>query len=122
MSDTGPSDELASREGFARTIGVDRENVPVLHAHLNPETGQIATASCPCPQCIALGRTGPLRYGADVSEQGAGMATEIPPDRLDAYLASFRPQASHEPTSTGGHRARRRARRRAERERGRRKH
>ena len=117
MSETGPFDELVGAEDFARAAGIDPDNVPVLHAHVNPETGQVATASWPCPQCFALGRTEPLRHGRDVPDEGGLSMTEIPPGRLDAYLGSFGspPETSAASADAGGHRARRKARRQAER-------
>jgi hypothetical protein len=124
MSEPGPRDDVAGVEGFARAYGVDPDNVPALHAHLNPVTGQVATASWPCPQCAALGRTEPLRHGRDVPlEGGPGPVTEIPPRLLDAYLASFgpAPSAPAASQSRGGYRARRQARRQAERKTGRRR-
>lgn len=112
-----PRDDVASIEDFARAAGVDPDSVPALHTHINPQTGQIATASWPCPQCAALGRTEPLRHGRDVPDKGGpGPVTEIPSDRLDAYLASFGPSPqAPAPPGTGGHRARRKARRQADR-------
>jgi hypothetical protein len=103
--------DLAERiERFAAATGVDPDNVPALHAHRNPVTGQVATAGWPCPQCIALGRTESLKHGRDFPDEGgAGPATLIPPDRLEAYLATF-----PTPPQPGGHRARRKARRKAE--------
>lgn len=118
MSETGPPDDLASVEDFARAGAVGQDNIPALHAHISPETGQVATASWPCPQCAALGRTEPLRYGRDIPlEGGAGPMTEIPPDLLEAYLASFGtpPPAPAASPASGGHRARRKARRQEER-------
>ncbi len=118
MSETSPRDGSASAEDFARDSGVDPDNVPVLHTHVNPETGQVAAASWPCRQCAALGRTEPFRYGRDFPDEGGpGPVTEIPPERLGAYLASFGPppEAPAALHATGGHRARRRARRQAER-------
>jgi hypothetical protein len=82
----GPPDppDLAERiERFAAAAGVDPDNVPALHTHRNPVTGQVATASWPCSQCIALGRTEPLKHGRDFPDEGGpGPATLIPPDRL----------------------------------------
>jgi len=118
LGNTDPRDGHFDAEDFARALGVDPDNVPAVHTHYNPETGQVATASWPCPQCMALGRTGPLRHGRDVPDEGGvGPVTQIPPDRLDAYLASFGPppQAPPAPPGAGGHRARRKARRQAER-------
>lgn len=117
MSETGRPDGPAPEE-FARAYGIDPDTVPVLHSHVNPQTGQVAAASWPCPQCIALGRTGPLQYGDVPDSGGAGQVTEVPPDRLEAYLASFGPwaQDTARPQEGGGHRARREARRAAERE------
>jgi hypothetical protein len=98
-------------ERFAVASGVDPDNVPAIHTHRNPVTGQLATASWPCPQCTALGRTEPLMHGRDFPDEGGpGPVTEIPPERLDAYLATFPAQPP------GGHRARRNARRKAERD------
>jgi hypothetical protein len=117
-SSEGSADDHVAIEDFACDLGIDPDTVPALHTHYNPETGQVATASWPCPQCLALGRTEPLRYGRDFPDEGgAGPVTEIPADRLDAYLASFGPppRASAAPPGAGGHRARRRARRQAER-------
>jgi hypothetical protein len=118
MSETGPGGEYASVEDFARACGVDPDDVPALHAHVNPVTGQVAAASWPCAQCAALGRAGPLRYGRDFPlEGGPGPMTEVPPGRLDAYLASFgpAPPASAASPGSGGRRARRTTRRQAER-------
>jgi hypothetical protein len=51
----------------------------------------------PCPQCAALGRTEPLKHGRDVPDDGgSGPATPIPPDRLEAYLATFPPEGDRE--------------------------
>jgi hypothetical protein len=112
------SSDIGSLEEFARAHGIDPDTVPVLHSHANPQTGQVAVASWPCAQCIALGRTVPLQYGRDVPDSGAGRVTEVPPDRLEAYLASFGLPAQDTPRrqEAGGYRARRRARRAAERE------
>jgi hypothetical protein len=107
--------EIAERaERFARSARVDPDTVMPIHGHRNPVTGQLAmSASWPCPQCIALGRTEPLQYGEDVPDEGSTARTEIPPDRLEAYLASF--PAPEPPLPAGDHRARRKARRAAER-------
>lgn len=118
MSEPVPRGDSDSAEAFARASGIDPDNVPVLHAHLNPETGKVATASWPCRQCAALGRTEPFRYGKDFPDEGGpGPMTEIPPERLGAYLASFDPPPGvpAAPQVTGGHRARRKARRKAQR-------
>lgn len=103
--------DLAERvERFARASGVDPDTVMPLHIHTNPATGQSArSSSWPCPQCVALGRTEPLQYGQDLPDTGGTTMTEIPPDRLEAYLATF-----PAPPQPGGHRARRKARRKAE--------
>jgi hypothetical protein len=71
--------------------GSGLDNSPVLHVHNNPVTGQSTVGSWPCPQCIALGRTEPLKYGKDVPDSTSVTPTEIPPDRLEAYLATFPP-------------------------------
>ena len=96
------------------------EPVLALHVHNNPVTGAAAlSASWPCPQCIALGRTEPLTYASDggtVADDGGMSPTPIPPKRLEAYLASFPAAARPEPGPPGGHRARRKARREAERQ------
>jgi hypothetical protein len=114
MSQTGPRDDPAS-EDSARASATDPDGVPALHTHFNPVTGQVAAASWPCPQCTALGRTEPLRHGSDVPDEGGpGPVTEIPPGRLDAYLASFGPPPAAL-SGASGHRARRKARRQAER-------
>lgn len=44
-SSEGPSDDHVAVEDFARALGIDPDNVPALHTHYNPETGQVATAS-----------------------------------------------------------------------------
>jgi hypothetical protein len=95
--------------------GIDPENVPVLHGHTNPQTGQtVISSSWPCPQCVALGRTQPLEYGRDVPDSGGTGLTEVPPERLEAYLASFSPP-TRDSEPGGSYRARRKARRKAER-------
>jgi hypothetical protein len=89
--------------------------VPVSHVHNNPVTGQTAVGSWPCAQCIALGRTGPLTYASDggtIGDAGDYTQTEIPPERLEAYLASF-PSADGDP---GRRPPGRKARRAAERD------
>lgn len=120
-----PADLSARIERFAIASGVDPDNVPALHSHRNPVTGQIASASWPCPQCIALGRTEPLRHGRDFPDEGGpGPAVPIPPERLDAYLATFppldedrRPQPVPAPVPRLDRAAaRRKARRKAERQ------
>ena len=118
MSQTGPRDDDPASEDSARAPAIGPDSVPALHAHLNPQTGQVAAASWPCPQCTALGRTEPLRHGSDFPDEGGpGPVTEIPPGRLAAYLASFGPppQPTAAPPGAGSHRARRKARRQAER-------
>lgn len=122
MTGFDPSEFLPdgmSVEEFARASLVDPDTVLPLHVHKNPVTGQSVTSgSWPCPQCVVLGRTEPLRYGVDVLDELATlMATEIPADRLEEYLATF--PALPAP---GGHRARRNARRAAERQARRGKH
>lgn len=114
MTGYDPSDFPGGKniEEFAQASGVDPDNVLPLHTHTNPVTGQSVTSdSWPCPQCVALGRTEPLRYGVDIPDQTSVTMTEIPADRLEEYLATFAPVPA-----PGGHRARRRARRAAERQ------
>jgi hypothetical protein len=103
------------------------DDVPVLHVHNNPVTGQSVVGSWPCPQCIALGRTEPLKYGRDVPDSMSVTPTEIPQDQLGAYLATFPPPEEHQealrlPSSDTGQVprfdravARRKAQRKAER-------
>ena len=82
--------------------------VPVSHVHNNPVTGQTAVGSWPCVQCI-----GPLTYASDggtIDDAGDFTPTEIPPERLEAYLASF-PAEVRPP----GRKARRKAEREARR-------
>jgi hypothetical protein len=98
---------------LATPADFDPEHVPVIHSHVNFATGAVAVSSWPCPQCIALGRTEPLQYGKDVPDEGSTATTQVPPDRLGAYLASF---PAPEPSPAGDHRARRKARRAAERQ------
>jgi hypothetical protein len=112
--------ELAERaERFAIASGVDPDTVMPIHVHRNPVTGATVVSSpWPCPQCVALGRTEPLQYGKDVPDSGGYRGTPIPPDRLEAYLASFpRPPAA---SGSGPRRdsatARRKSRRKAERQ------
>lgn len=96
----------------------DSGPVVALHTHANPVTGAVVTGTWPCAQCVALGRTGPLTYvsdGGTVPDNGDMSATEIPPERLEAFLASFPPPGTG-PAPAGGHRARRKARRKAERQ------
>ena len=84
-------------------------------------TGAVAVGSWPCPQCAALGRTGPLTYvsdGGTVPDDGNMAPTEIPSERLEAFLASFAAPAGTPPSSGGrppGRKARREAERRARR-------
>jgi hypothetical protein len=94
---------------------IDPENIAVLHVHVNPQTGEaVSSSSWPCPQCVALGRTQPLTYGRDTPDSGGVSRTEVPPERLDAYLASFESQTpDREPSSS--YRARRKAWRKAAR-------
>jgi hypothetical protein len=95
---------------------IDPDNVPVLHSHLNPETGAIAVASWPCAQCKALGRTEPLKYGRDVPDEGNSTLAPVPPERLEAYLASFGSSPGTTAPPAGSYRARRAERRRAKRQ------
>ncbi len=87
------------------------DDIPVVHSHANPETGATAfSSSWPCPQCIALGRTKPLRYGRDVPDYTSVSSAEVPPERLEAYLASFdAPDRGSAPSPAGSHRDRRKA-------------
>lgn len=82
-------DEDEDESPASDSSGLD--DIPVLHVHNNPVTGHSAVGSWPCPQCIALGRTEPLKYGRDVHDSTSVTPTEIPPDRLEAYLATFPP-------------------------------
>jgi hypothetical protein len=119
--------DLAERvERFAIASGVDPGTVMPWHGHRNPVTGALVTStSWPCAQCVALGRTEPLQYGKDVPDSGGYRETPIPPERLEAYLASF-PEADPSPASPpatqgtaprrGSAARRRTARRRAERQ------
>ena len=87
--------------------------IAVLHSHINPITHAVAVGSWPCAQCIALGRTGPRTYisdGGTTPDGGDFRSTEIPPERLEAYLASF-PREVRPP----GRKARRKAEREARR-------
>jgi hypothetical protein len=114
----GFPDDLANVEDFARAAGIDPDNVPPIHTHYNPQTGQMATASWPCSQCTALGRTEPLRFGRDFPDCGGmGPVTAVPPARLDAYLASFGLplRAPAAPPGTGDRQAQRKARGKAQR-------
>src|SRR5436190_6269750 len=85
MPDTGPDHLDLSDLDLG---GIDPDNVYVLHSHNNPQTGATAfSSSWPCPQCIALGRTEPLKYGRDVPNYPTVTSAEVPPERLEAYLA-----------------------------------
>ena len=94
---------------------IDPENIPVLHMHVNPQTREaVSSSSWPCPQCVALGRTQPLTYGRDTPDSGGMSLTEVPPERLNAYLASFASRTSA-PEPSSSYRARCKARRKAAR-------
>ena len=98
---------------------MDSNPVVPLHTHRNPITGASVVRTWPCPQCVALGRTEPLRYvsdGGTVPEDTSVRATEIPPDRLEAYLASFSAPPATNSGSAGGSSVKRRDRRKAERQ------
>jgi hypothetical protein len=87
----GP-DILATVTTEWREAEVDSSPLAPLHTHRNPITGVIVGRTWPCPQCVALGRTEPLRYvsdGGTVPDDTGLRATEIPPERLEAFLASF---------------------------------
>ena len=98
---------------------MDSSPVVPLHTHRNPITGVAVVRTWPCPQCVALGRTEPLRYASDggtVPDDTSVRATEIPPDRLEAFLASFSTQPATDSGPDGGGSVKRRDRRKAERQ------
>ena len=116
---------MISRDDRSGSGGLDQPGsgagpVVVLHTHVNPITGAVVTGTWPCPQCKALGRTGPLTYvsdGGTVPDDGSMAPTEIPPERLEAFLASFAAPAGTPPSSRGrppGRKARREAERQAQ--------
>ncbi|HTP16657.1 MAG TPA: hypothetical protein VMK13_12575 [Streptosporangiaceae bacterium] len=60
------------------------------HSHVHPLTREVAlTSSWPCPQCVALGRTRPMRYGDGVPDEGGVTLTPIPGDVLPDFAAAF---------------------------------